>query len=433
MPSSDTRSFNRFTPYQKFVVASLAFLQFAVILDFMIVAPLGALVMPALDMSPRDFGLIVSAYAFSAGASGLLVAGFADRYDRKKLLLFFYTGFVAGTLWCGLANSFPALLAARIVTGIFGGVIGSVIMAIATDLFEPDQRGRVFGLLQTAFAASQILGLPAGIYLSNRWNWHAPFLVMVVFGIVGGLVVAWKLRPVVAHLEARQERSPWMHLYDTVREPRHASAFLTMMLLATGGFMLMPFGSAFLVNNLGIALASLPTIYLITGVFTIFIGPVVGRLADRYGKYPVFVGGSILSIVMVLVYTHLPPVSLAVVIVVNVVLFAGIFSRIIPFQAMSASVPEVTKRGSFSALGAAIQQVSGGVASVLAGQIVTRAPDGKLEQFPVVGYVVVLATLTAMVTTWKMKQGIDRRATRTSGPVTGRTVEQPHAQHDQAP
>ena len=426
MPPADKKSPNRFTPYQKFVVASLAFLQFAVILDFMIVAPLGALVMPALGMSPRDFGFIVSAYAFSAGASGLLVAGFADRYDRKKLLLFFYTGFVLGTLWCGLANSFHALLAARIVTGIFGGVIGSVVMAesqsginynfgsvvmaIATDLFEPQQRGRVIGFIQTAFAASQILGLPAGIYLSNHWDWHAPFLAMVVFGIVGGLVVAWKLQPVVAHLKERQERSPWMHLYDTVREPRHWSAFVTMMLLATGGFMLMPFGSAFLVNNLGIALTSLPTIYLITGVFTIFIGPLVGKLADKQGKYPVFLAGSILSIVMVLIYTHLPPVSLPVVIVVNVVLFVGIFSRIIPFQAMSTSVPEMTKRGSFNALGAAIQQVSGGIASVIAGHIVTMAPDGKLEHFPVVGYVVVCATLTAMFTTWKVKQGIERRA-----------------------
>jgi len=93
----------------------------------------------------------------------------------------------------------------------------------------PQQRGRVIGFIQTAFAASQIMGLPAGIYLSNHWDWHAPFLVMVVFGIVGGLVVAWKLQPVVAHLKERQESSPWMHLYDTVREPRHWSAFVTMM------------------------------------------------------------------------------------------------------------------------------------------------------------------------------------------------------------
>ncbi len=172
-----------FTGYQKTVVAMLAFLQFAVILDFMLMSPLGAVIMPALKIGPAQFGLVVSAYAFSAGAAGLLTAGFADRFDRKQLLLFFYAGFILGTLWCGLAQSFESLLAARIVTGLFGGVIGSVVLAISTDLFPPQMRGRVMGLIQTAFAASQVLGIPAGIYLSNQWNWHIPFIAMAVFGL----------------------------------------------------------------------------------------------------------------------------------------------------------------------------------------------------------------------------------------------------------
>ena len=129
-----------FSPYQKTVVAMLAFLQFAVILDFMLMAPLGALIMPALNLAPNEFGLVVSAYAFSAAASGLLTAGFADRFDRKNLLLFFYGGFVLGTMWCGFAQSFESLLAARIATGLFGGVIGSVVIAISTDLFPPQMR-----------------------------------------------------------------------------------------------------------------------------------------------------------------------------------------------------------------------------------------------------------------------------------------------------
>src|ERR1700754_1580221 len=83
-----------FTPYQKFVVGILAFLQFTIILDFMIISPLGAIVIPTLHISPRQFGWAVSSYAFSASLSGISAAGFADRFYRKRLLLFFFGGFI---------------------------------------------------------------------------------------------------------------------------------------------------------------------------------------------------------------------------------------------------------------------------------------------------------------------------------------------------
>ncbi|MBY0555990.1 MAG: MFS transporter [Burkholderiaceae bacterium] len=399
-----------FSGYQKITVAMLAFLQFAVILDFMLMSPLGAVIMPTLRISPSQFGVVVSAYAFSAGIAGLLTAGIADRYDRKRLLLFFYTGFILGTLWCGMAQSFESLLAARIVTGLFGGVIGSVVLAIATDLFAPAQRGRVMGLIQTAFAASQVLGLPAGIYLSNQWNWHAPFLAMAAFGLCGGLLVAWQMQPVNAHLKQPQEHSAWLHLYHTLTEREHLLAFAITALLSTGGFMLMPFGSAYVVNNLGISLDHLPTIYLVTGLCTIFIGPLVGKASDSFGKFRVYLFGTVLSIVMVLIYTHLGQTSLAVLIVVNTVLFIGIFSRMIPVQAMMSGVPVVTKRGAFNAISASIQQLSGGLASVLAGHIVVQAADGHLQHFDRIGYVVVASAVGAMLLVWRLHRQL---ATRT--------------------
>jgi predicted MFS family arabinose efflux permease len=395
---------SQFSHYQKWVVGLLAFLQFAVILDFMLMSPLGAVIMPALAIGPKQFGLVVSAYAFSAGVSGLLTAGFADRFDRKKILLFFYAGFVIGTLWCGLAQSFESLLAARIVTGLFGGVIGSVVLAIATDLFAPEMRGRVMGLIQTAFAASQVLGIPLGLYLSNRWNWHVPFVSMAALGVLGGIAVMWRMQPVAEHLKMPQEHSPWMHLLHTVAEPRHLMAFATTALMTTGGFMLMPFSSAYTVSNLGIDLHSLPTVYLITGICTIFVGPLVGRAADAFGKFRVFILGTALSIVMVLVYTHLGPISLPALIVVNTVMFLGIFSRMIPFQALMASVPAPQQRGAFNAIGAAIQQLSGGLASVIAGHIVTLGADGRLQHFDVVGYVVVGSALAALTLLWRLLQ-----------------------------
>ncbi|HEY0063649.1 MAG TPA: MFS transporter [Telluria sp.] len=408
-PSAQPALASTFTRYQKFVAGMLAFLQFAVILDFMVMAPLGAMIMPALAITPARFGMVVSAYAFSAGISGVLAAGFADRFDRKKLLLFFYAGFLGGTLWCAMAQSFESLLAARIVTGLFGGVIGSVLLAIMTDLFAPNQRGRAMGILQTAFAGSQILGLPIALYLSNHWNWHAPFFMIVIVGILGGMVVVWRLQPVNAHLALPRESSAFRHLLNTVSDRRHLPAFATTALLTTGGFMLMPFSSVFTVNNLGIHVSELPTIYLVTGLATIFAGPLVGKAADRLGKMQVFIGGSILTSVMVLTYTHLGPVPLPAVIAVNVVLFIGIFSRMIPYQAMSASVPTPAMRGAFSAISAAIQQLSGGLAAVVAGHLVSTGADGKLQGFANVGYVVVCSTIVAGFLANRVHRGIVRR------------------------
>ncbi len=407
-PTAAAPALTPFSPYQKTVVALLAFLQFAVIVDFMLMAPMGALIMPALAIGPSQFGLVVSAYAFSAGASGLLTAGFADRFDRKKLLLFFYGGFLLGTLWCGLAQSFEALLAARIVTGLFGGVIGSIVIAISTDLFPPQMRGRVMGVIQTAFAASQVLGIPFGLYLSNHWGWQVPFLALAALGVVGGFVVMRHLQPVNEHLKAPQEHSPWMHLLHTLTVPRHLLAFATTALLTTGGFMLMPFSSAYVVNNVGIGLHDLPTVYVFTGLCTVFAGPLIGKAADRFGKFHVFALGTALSIAMVLVYTRLGPISLPLLIAINAVLFVGIFSRMIPAQALMASVPTPVQRGAFSAINASVQQLAGGVASLVSGHIVTMAEDGKLQHFDTVGFVVAASSLASFMLLWRLQRGLAR-------------------------
>jgi len=403
-----------FSGYQKVVVGMLAFLQFAVILDFMLMSPLGAVIMPSLDVSPAQFGTVVSAYAFAAGVSGLLTAGFADRFDRKKLLLTFYTGFIIGTAWCGLATSFGSLLMARIVTGLFGGVIGSVVLAIATDLFAPQLRGRVMGFIQTAFAASQVLGIPIGIYLSNQWNWHVPFLALVVIGVIGGLLIAFYMKPVAEHLKIPQEHSAFEHLRNTVVEPRYLMSFIAVLFLATGGFMLMPFSSAFTVNNLGISLHDLPIIYLVTGIATIFVGPLVGKAADTFGKMRVFFVGTAITIASVVVYTHLPVTTLVVVIVVNVVLFIGIFSRMIPFQALMTQVPVQTQRGSFNAINASISQLAGGLASLVAGHIVQQGADGRIHHYEIAGYVVVASSLLACFLLWRVQRGITAHAAAAS-------------------
>lgn len=407
-PIDDQRQ-RGFSRYQALLIALLAFTQFTIILDFIIMSPLGAILMPALDITATQFGVAVSAYAFSAGISGVLAAGFADRFDRKRLLLFFYVGFTLGTMLCAAAQNYHVLLLGRIVTGLFGGVIGSVVLAIVTDLFPLNLRGRVMGFIQTAFAASQVLGIPAGLFLANHWSWQICFVAIVGLSIVTITVIAFAMEPVDAHLKLKQDRNAFHHLIATVFEPRYTLAFAVTTLLATGGYMLMPFSSAFTVHNLGIDMAHLPTIYLVSGLFSIVTGPLVGRASDAFGKYPTFVFGCVMTVVMVLIYTHLGHVSLVTAIVVNVLMFVGIFSRMIPSQAVMSAIPDATQRGSFSAVSASLQQLSGGLGSVLAGAIIAQAPDGALLHFDRIGYVVVTTTIVTLVMMYFVQKAVAER------------------------
>ncbi len=393
-----------FSRYDIFMIAILSFLQFTIVLDFMVLSPLGAQLLKELNITTGQFGWVVSAYAFSAGASGLLAAGFADKFDRKKILLFFYVGFVLGTFLCGIAPDYNFLLMARIVTGIFGGVIGSVSFAIITDLFKLEVRGRVMGFTQMAFAASQVLGLPVGLYLANKWGWHSPFLMIVVVSVLVGIAIVIYMKPINAHLKIKSERSPLQHFAKVISRPLYIKAFAATVLLATGGFMLMPFGSAFSINNLGITMEQLPLLYMITGIFSIAIGPLAGRLSDKIGKFKMFVIGSVVSMVMVVIYCNLSITPLWVVIVINVILFAGIMARIIPSSALLTAIPDPQDRGAFNGINSSIQQISGGVAAAVAGLIVVQTESGKLERYPLLGYVVVGAMIITIGMMYMLNQ-----------------------------
>ncbi|MDZ7934023.1 MAG: MFS transporter [Emticicia sp.] len=399
----------KFTKYQIFVIAILTILQFTLILDFMVLSPLGAILMKELSLQPKQFGLVVSAYAFSAGASGLLAAGFADRFDRKKLLLFFYVGFVFGTMLCAIADSYEFLLIARIVTGIFGGVIGSISFAIISDLFKLELRGRVMGYVQMAFSASQILGLPIGLYLANSFGWHSPFWMIVGFSIIVGIAIVVYMQPITEHLKVQNGRNPFEHLWKTLSNPDYLRAFLATILLATGGFMLIPFGSAFSINNLKIDIHDLPMLYLITGIFTIAFGPLSGKLSDKLGKYKVFFVGSIITIIMVLIYTNLGQTPFWLVSVANVLMYAGVTARMISASSLMTAVPQMQDRGAFMSINSSIQQISGGAAAALAGVIVSEGSDGTMQNYPLLGIVVVAAMIITIGMMYILNRQIQKR------------------------
>lgn len=345
---------HKFSSYQKAVIALLAIVQFTIVLDFMVMAPLGDLLMKSMKLEAAQFASAVSAYAFSAGVSGLLAAGFADKYDRKKLLLIFYSGFILGTFLCARANTLSMLVVGRIVTGLFSGVLGAVSMAIIADLFSFDQRGRVMGFVQMSFAVSQVAGIPIGLYLANRFNWHAPFSMIVAFSLATGLFILWFLKPVTKHMAQKANQNAMVHLRKTLGNKLYRLPFFTTALLSIGGFLIMPFSTAFIVNNVGVSQTQLPVVYVAMGFCTMITLPLIGKLSDKVGKLNTFMAGTLLAIIMVLIYTNLHPVPVWLVMIISALMFAGVMSRIVPSTALMTAVPKTEDRGAFMSINSSL-------------------------------------------------------------------------------
>ena len=410
-PKNDTSVLSKtFTSYQKIIIFLLAILQFTIVLDFMILAPLGDILMKSMNMSTKQFGTVVSAYAISACISGIFAAGFADKFDRKKLLLFFYAGFILGTYFCAISYNYETLFIARIITGLFGGVIGSISMAIITDIFSIHQRGKVMGFVQMAFGGSQILGIPIGLVLANYWSWHATFYMVLILAFILGIALVIKLKPLTEHLKLINNKNALQHLLQTIKKKDYRIGFLATALLSMGGFMIMPFSTAFIVNNIHIAQSQVAIIFFFTGIFSIIIMPIVGKLSDKFDKLMIFGIGTIIAIVMVVIYTHLSPVPIWLVIIVNIVLFIGIMSRMVPATALNSAVPDAYDRGAYMSINSSLQQFAGGIAALFSGLVVVQnSKNSPIENFDILGYVMVVLMLMCFYFVYKVNILLKKR------------------------
>ena len=410
MNTTNTSEPIKFSPYQVVAIILLALTQFTVVLDFMVMSPLGDMLMKSMSLTTSQFGFAVSAYAFSAGISGLLTAGFADSFDRKKLLLFFYVGFIGGTLFCSIANTYPLLLAARIVTGLFGGVIGSISLAIVADLFAMQQRGRAMGFIQMGFGASQVLGIPISLYIANGWGWQSPFIMIVALATIVWLIVAIKIKPITKHLELKSEKNPFTHLWHTVRQRNYRIGFLSTAFLTIGGFMMMPWGSAFAINNLQITTHQLPIIFMVGGIASLIVMPLAGRLSDKTDKFKVFTGAALWMMVVVVIYTNLTSLPFWIVIVMNILMMIGIMSRMAPAMALTSALPQMQDRGAFMSINSSLQQIAGGIAAAFGGLIVVQqTKTSPLQHYDTLGYVVAVIIMINIFLVYRVSRIIKSR------------------------
>jgi predicted MFS family arabinose efflux permease len=375
----------------------LASVQFTSIVDFMVVMPLGPQLRDRLGISPSQFGLIVSSYTISAGIAGIVASTFMDRFGRKAAFLILFAGFLIGTFLCGLVGDYRSLLAARVVTGAFGGILGGMALAIVGDVFPEHKRGRATGVLMSAFALASVVGVPVGIALGNQFDWHAPFLALAALGLPVLFASLRLLPPLREHLQHGAHAHPIAKLAETFSRPDHLRAFALVATMMFGGFSVIPYIALYLVGNAGVTQTQLPVIYMVGGLLTLVGAPVVGKFADRFGKLPVYRIVAILSAIMMFVVTHLPRLPLVMIAACTGTLMLTNAGRMVAAMAMVTGSVEPRRRGGFMSANSAVQHFSTGLGTLLGGRIVTSDEvSHAIHHFDLVGYIAIAATVISL-------------------------------------
>lgn len=385
------------TKKERLLIFVLAAIQFTHIMDFMIMMPLGPQLMRLFNINPTQFGLIVSAYTFSAGVSGFLGAFLIDRFDRKKAVQFMYLGFTVGTIACALAPNYMLLVLARALAGMFGGVMSALILSIVGDTFTYERRASAMGAVMAAFSFASVLGVPFGLYLANTFSWHAPFFFIGGLGVIVFVLITLVIPQMNAHVKKDiKPSSPIQVITNITSNPNQLRALLFMVLLMFGQFSIIPFISPYMVKNVGFTEHQLMYIYLIGGGLTIFTSPLIGKMADKYGKPKVFTIFAILTVIPLFLITNMPQIAIGWALVVTSMFFVTVGGRMIPAMTMITSTVKPQNRGSFMSINSSVQQLSASLASFIAGAIVMENANGKIDYYNIVGYIAIAAGIIAV-------------------------------------
>lgn len=379
---------------EKLLLWTLAAINFIHIVDFMILMPLGPQLMRLFEISPSEFGLLVSSYTFSAGISSFFGAFFLDRFDRKKILFWVYVGFTVATLGCALSPSYGILLLARILSGLFGGLTSALILAIIGDVIPDARRGRAMGLVMAAFSVASVLGVPLGLFLAGLSDWHTPFFILTGLSLVSlGMIIRF-IPNIADHLGQEVQRPHPLEVVKRVTSNSNQMRAITLsVMMMFGQFMIIPFLSPYTVANVGFTELQLTYIYMAGGAFTIFTSPWVGKMSDKYGKLKVFTIFMFLNVIPIAVITNLGVTPIPFVLMISTMFFVTSNGRYVPAAAIITGTARPENRGSFLSFNSAVQQMATGLASLIAGMIIGENALGQLTNFNLVGYIAIFFSL----------------------------------------
>jgi MFS transporter, DHA1 family, inner membrane transport protein len=381
---------------ERLLIFILAVVQFCHILDFMLVMPLGSILMKTFDISPQQFSLIVSSYAIAAFAMGIISTFFLDKLDRKTAILGAYIGFAITTFACAFSPNYVAFLVARSLTGVFGGVLASLVLSIVADAVPLERRATAMSYVMLAFSTASVVGIPFGLYLAASFSWRMPFLILGSLSAIFVLVIIFKFPSMRQHLERQQTRA-WTNIVSIFKNKNQVRALLFTIVMMLGHFTIIPFIAPYMIRNVGFSDMEVSYVYLAGGVASFFVLPLIGRIADKRGNKNVFILMGLLSTIPILLITNLPAVAMFPALVVTTLFFITASGRSVPATTMITAVVKMENRASFMSLRSSANELALGLASGIAGFVVVEDEvTHRLLHYDWVGYIAVAMTVLSV-------------------------------------
>jgi predicted MFS family arabinose efflux permease len=385
------------------LLLTLAGIQFTHVVDFMIMMPLGPQLTELFSITDTQFGLLVSAYTFAAGISGLLAASFVDRFERKRLVLVLYFLFALTTLACALAPTYGMLMLARVAAGTFGGILSAMTQTVIGDVIPFARRGRATGLVMTSFSLATVIGVPSGLFLANHAGWHSSFIAIAIACVVVGLLAVFSLPRLDKHVALARGQDVLFAIRGVWADQNHRRALAMSSAMMFAAFTVIPYITIYMQSNKVLLPNEIPFIYLSGGIVTLLTARWIGVLTDRVGKRKMFQRMLLLSMAPMTITTLMQPSPLPLVLFVSASLFFFMNARMIPGMALLTSAAQPQFRGAFMSLNGAVQSMSIGMATWIGGLLIQRNAQGEVTHYWLCALAGVAASLLAFMLAQRVK------------------------------
>ncbi|MDA8791877.1 MFS transporter [Bacteriovoracaceae bacterium] len=389
---------------EKILVTLLVGIQFCHILDFVIMMPLAPLFMRKLSIGTDQFSQLISAYSFASGVIGILVISFIDKFQRKSLLITMLIGFIFSTYYCGISEDYYHFLIARCLCGFFGGVLTTITFTIISDLIPEERRGKVIGIVMSAFSIASVGGVPLGLFIATKFSWPYAFHTIVAISIIILLLsLIYVPRYPLPEKDKATLIQTFANYFNLLKNKSYAQGIWAIFFLSISAFLIIPFLSPYFVFNCGFEEDHLQYIYLVGGFFTIISSRIIGALTDLKGPKLIYTIVCLLSFLPILIVTNTAPREIYIILLLTTFFMTLVSGRFVPMMTIASLLPSGKDRASYLALVNTIRSFGMALSTFLAGKIVTTNSEGLIQNYSMAGTYCIILTFISLIIVSKIK------------------------------